>query len=119
MELFYSKLDEHIESLGEKFRLKFVITQAVHNGIILVLKDGWSEIQFKFWDHKHFKLVTIGELQVVYGIKSNNPVITYQQLYTTIKECHERVGHHGRDTTWRQIVFCMEIRNKNHNFILN
>ena len=43
MELFYSKLDEHIESLGEKFRLKFVITQAVHNDIILVLKDGWSE----------------------------------------------------------------------------
>ncbi|CAF1438411.1 unnamed protein product [Didymodactylos carnosus] len=33
------------------------------------LKDGWGEAQFKFWVRKHFKLVTIGELQVVYGIK--------------------------------------------------
>ncbi|CAF1443236.1 unnamed protein product [Rotaria sp. Silwood1] len=91
MELFYSKLDKHIESLDEKFRSKFVITRAVYNDIILVIKDGWGEAQFKFWVHKHFKLVTIGELQVVYGIKSNNPVITYEQLYIKIKECHERV----------------------------
>ncbi len=53
---------------------------------MLVLKDGCGEAQFKFWVHKHFKLVTIGELQVVYGIKSNNPVVTYEQLYTTIKQ---------------------------------
>ncbi|CAF0987792.1 unnamed protein product [Rotaria sordida] len=70
---------------------------------MLVLKDARGEAQFKFWVHKHFKLVTIGELQVVYGIKSNNPVITYEQLYTTIKECHERLGHHGRDKTWREV----------------
>ena len=25
-----------------------------------------------------------------YGIKSNNPVTTCEQLYTTIKECHEK-----------------------------
>jgi hypothetical protein len=86
MELFYSKLDQHIQSFGEKFRLKFVITQAIYNDIMLVLKDGCGEAQFKFWVHKHFKLVTIGELQVVYGIKLNNPVVTYEQLYTTIKQ---------------------------------
>ena len=66
---------------------------------MLVLKYGRSEAHFKFWIHKHFKLATIGELQAIYGIKSNNPVITCEQLYTTIKECHERVGHHGRDKT--------------------
>ncbi|CAF4825532.1 unnamed protein product, partial [Rotaria sp. Silwood2] len=49
-------------------------------------------------------LVTIGELEIVYGIKSNNPVITYEQLYVTIKECHERVGHHGRNKTWNEVV---------------
>ncbi len=101
MELFYSKLDQHILSLGEKFRSKFVITQAIYNDIMSVLKDGLGEAQFKFWVHKHFKLVTIGELQLIYGIKSNNPVVTYEQLYTTIKECHETVGHHSRDKTWR------------------
>ncbi|CAF4103015.1 unnamed protein product [Rotaria socialis] len=109
MELFYSKLDKHIESLDEKFRSKFVIRQAVYNGIILVLKDGCGKSSFKFWVHKHFKLVKIGELQVVYGIKSNNPVITYEQLYVTIKECHKRVRHHGRDKTWKEVVFGTEI----------
>ena len=47
----------------------------IDNDIMLVLKDDRGEAQFKFWVHKHFKLVTIGELQVVYGIKSNNPVV--------------------------------------------
>ncbi|CAM4764615.1 unnamed protein product [Rotaria magnacalcarata] len=103
MELFYSKLDKHIESLDEKFGSKFVIKKAAYNGIILVLKDGCGESSFKLWVHKHFKLVTIGELQVVYGIESNNPVITYEQLYVTIKECHERVEHHGRDKTCKEI----------------
>ncbi|CAF1271598.1 unnamed protein product [Didymodactylos carnosus] len=117
MELFYLKLDEHIESLSDKFRSKFVITQAIYNDIILVLKDGWGEAQLKLWARKHFKLVTIGELQVVYGIKSNNPVITYEQLYTTIKECHERVGHHDRDKTWKAVVFCTRIQSENYNFL--
>ncbi|CAF2145925.1 unnamed protein product [Rotaria magnacalcarata] len=103
MELFYEKIDKHIENLSEKFRCKFVITKVVYNDIVLVLKDGSGEAQFKFWVFKHFKLVTIGELQVVYGKKSNNPVITYEQLYATIKECHERVGHHGRDKTWNEV----------------
>ena len=64
MELFYFKLDKHIESLGEKFRSKFVIKQAAYNDIILVLKDGCGKSSFKFWFHKHFKLVTLGEFQV-------------------------------------------------------
>ena len=62
MELFYSKLDQHILSLGKKFRSKFVITQAIYNDIMLVLKDGRGKAQFKFWIHEHFKLVTVGEL---------------------------------------------------------
>ena len=62
MKLFYSKLDQHILSLGEKFRSKFVITQVIYNDIMLVLHDDRGEAQCKFWIHKHFKLVTIGEL---------------------------------------------------------
>ena len=52
MELFYSKLDKHIESLGEKFRSKFVIKQAAYGDIILVLKEGCDKSSFKFWFHK-------------------------------------------------------------------
>ena len=73
MELFYSKLDQRILFLGEKFCSKFVITQAIYNNTMLVFKSSRGEAQFKFWIHKHFKLVTIGELQVVHGIESNNP----------------------------------------------
>ena len=44
-------------------------------------------------------------------------MVTYEQLYTTIKECHQRVGHHGHDKAWREVVFCTETQNENHNFI--
>ena len=37
------------------------------------------------------------------AIKSNHPIVTYENLYTKIKECHERVGHHGRDKTWQEV----------------
>ncbi|CAF4995878.1 unnamed protein product, partial [Rotaria magnacalcarata] len=59
--------------------------------------------QLKFWVKKNFKLIKIGDQSVVYEIKSNHPVVTHENLYTKIKECHERVGHHGRDKTWIEV----------------
>ena len=46
-------------------------------------------------------------------------VVAYEYVYTIIKKCHERVGHHGRDKTWREVVFCTKIQNENYNFILS
>ncbi|CAF4564663.1 unnamed protein product, partial [Didymodactylos carnosus] len=34
------------------------------------------------------------------GWKVNQPVVTYEQLFRKVKECHERDGHFGRDKTW-------------------
>ncbi|CAF0963106.1 unnamed protein product [Didymodactylos carnosus] len=48
-------------------------------------------------------LLKIGDVDAVYGIKSNHLVVVHEQLYTKIKECHERVGHHGRDKTWSEM----------------
>ena len=99
MELFYAKLDKHIENLNEKFRSKYVIKKTVYDNILWVLKGASGYAQFRCWVNKHFKLITIGGSQVVYEKKLNNPVIIYEQIYKTIKECHARVGHHGRDKT--------------------
>ncbi|CAF0945455.1 unnamed protein product [Didymodactylos carnosus] len=96
MELFYEKLDAHIQNMNEKFRNKFVIKQAMYEDIVLTLKEGWGSPNFKFWANSNFKLVTIGEQQIVYGAKNNHPVVTYEQMYSKLKESHERVGHHGR-----------------------
>lgn len=105
MEEFYKVLAKHIESLNEKFREKFCIKQALYDDIILVLRDGWGDAQLRFWVVNKFKLVKIGDQNVVYDIKTNLPVVTYENLYQKIRECHERVGHHGRDKTWIEVSF--------------
>ena len=103
MEVFYKSLDKYIEGLNQKFREKFCIKQTLYEDIILVLRDGWGDSQLKFWVSRNFKLVIIGDQSVVYEIKSNLPVVTYENLYDRINECHERVGHHGRDKTWAEV----------------
>jgi hypothetical protein len=62
--------------------------------------------------NKNFKIIKIGDQNVAHDIKSNHPFVTYENLYTKVKECHEGVGHHGRDKTW------VEVRSENiHNRI--
>ena len=103
MEHYYKLLDDHIQSLNPKFQDKFSIRKSLYNDIILVLRDGWGDSQFKFWVHKNFKLMKIGDQDFVYDIKSNNPIVTHENLYIKIKECHEKVDHQGRDKTWLQV----------------
>jgi hypothetical protein len=104
MDLFYKKLDNHIQNLNEKFRAKYLIKKVMYEDIILVLRDGWGNPQFRHWVRKHFMLVKIGETHVVYSSeKVSRPVVTYEELYTKLSECHNRVGHHGRDNTWVEV----------------
>jgi hypothetical protein len=70
----------------------------------LVLRDGWVDPQFRYWAQKYFILVKIGETHVVYSSgKVSRPLVTYEELYTKLSECHNRVGHHGRDKTWEEV----------------
>jgi hypothetical protein len=106
MDIFYKKLDIHIQNLNEKFRAKYVIRKEMYEDIILVLHDGWGDPQFKYWVQKHFILVKNDDdnVNVVYSNdKVSRPVVTYEELYTKLCECHNRVGHHGRDTTWKEV----------------
>lgn len=105
VEYYYKLLDHHIESLNPKFQKKFSIKQSIYDEIILVLRDGWGDSQFKFWVHKNFYLNKTGGENFVYDIKSNLPVVTHENLYMNIKECHEKVQHQGRDRTWLEVWF--------------
>ncbi|CAF2059662.1 unnamed protein product [Rotaria magnacalcarata] len=92
MEIFYKKLDIHIQNLEEKYRAKYVIKHEMYEDIILVLRDGWGDPQFKYWVQKHFTLVKNGDLYIVYNKgKVSCPVVTYEELYTKLYECHNRV----------------------------
>jgi hypothetical protein len=104
MDIFYKKLDVHIQNLNEKFRAKYVIRKEMYKDIILVLHDGWGDPQFKYWVQKHFILVKNGNVNVVYSNdEMSRPVVTYEELYTKLSECHNRVGHHGGDKTWEEV----------------
>jgi hypothetical protein len=49
MNIFYEKLDNHIQTLNEKFRAKYLIKKGMYGDFILVLRDGWGNPQFKYW----------------------------------------------------------------------
>ena len=76
----------------------------MYEEIVLVLRDGWGDAQFKHWVQKHFMLIKVGDLNVVYNKrKVSRPVVVYEELYMKLNECHNRVGHHGRDKTWYEV----------------
>ncbi|CAM2727381.1 unnamed protein product [Rotaria socialis] len=104
MEIFYKKLDLHIQNLHQKFRAKYVIKNEMYKDIILVLCEGWGDSQFKHWVQKHFILVKNSDVNVVYSSgKVSCPVVTYEEIYTKLYECHNHVGHRGRDKTWKEV----------------
>ena len=72
--------------------------------IVLVLRDGSGGPKFKYWAQKHFMLVKVGDSDVVYSRdKISRPVVVYEEVYTKLSECHNRVGHHGRNKTWHEV----------------
>jgi len=40
MNVFYEKLDIHIQNLNEKFRDKYIIKKEMYKDIVLVMRDG-------------------------------------------------------------------------------
>jgi hypothetical protein len=104
MEAFHQTLNTHIQTLNAKYQEKYLIEQEMYGDIALVLRDGWGDLQFKFWTRKHFQLMKIGNVNGVYNKgKDSRPVVVYEELCTKLTECHLRVGHHGRDKTWNEV----------------
>ncbi|CAF1659144.1 unnamed protein product [Rotaria magnacalcarata] len=82
--MFYAKIDEYINCLGDKFREKAVIKQQVYNDImqcLLLAKgkkiDPHSPV-FVYWAKQKFVLIKIGNIDIVACVKSKKPVCVYE-----------------------------------------
>ncbi|CAF0723680.1 unnamed protein product [Adineta steineri] len=105
MDIFYSKLQTYIDSLDIKKRNKYTIKNDMCLDILSVLKEENNNVsaKFKFWAKQTFRLVKIGSTDFVYVKKNNLPLVTHEQIYYRVVDCHVAVGHSGRDKTWAEI----------------
>ncbi|CAM2705414.1 unnamed protein product [Rotaria socialis] len=102
---FYKELEQHINSLSEKFRIKSVIRQIAYNDIVkcLLLPKGVPlelfGAKFIFWVKQHFILIKIANVEIGCCIKSKKPICVYEAYYNVIGEAHVTISHGGRDKT--------------------
>ncbi|CAF3718439.1 unnamed protein product [Rotaria sp. Silwood1] len=106
MNIFYERFDSYINKLDIKKRNKYTIKDEMYLNITNVLKqeDVNASAKFKFWTRRSFRLMEIGSSHLIYNIKNNLPLITYEKIYEKINECHIAVGHSGRDKTWAEVL---------------
>uniref|UniRef100_A0A673CDC6 Gypsy retrotransposon integrase-like protein 1 n=1 Tax=Sphaeramia orbicularis TaxID=375764 RepID=A0A673CDC6_9TELE len=105
---FEQLLENHISSLCPSRKDKFLLSEDQYQKIIaaLTLEKGQKcadGAKFKHWSHSNFETQIIGNKTVLFCKKTANPVITKDDLYTTIHQCHERIGHCGRHKTWDDV----------------
>ncbi|CAF3467484.1 unnamed protein product [Rotaria socialis] len=99
------ELEQHINSLSEKFRIKSVIRQIAYNDIVkcLLLPKGVPlelfGAKFIFWVKQHFILIKIANVEIGCCIKSKKPICVYEAYYNVIGEAHVTISHGGRDKT--------------------
>jgi hypothetical protein len=98
---FYTRVNEFVQSINVKKQGKYLIKAEMYNEVVQILKEteGKYQPQFKFWAKKHFNLVKIGE-----QFKEKSLVVTFENLFEKINECHTAVGHLGRDKTWHKVI---------------
>lgn len=102
---FNVKMQAYVEKLDPKKRAKYTIKQNTYDLILNILTSRESNVspKFRFWAKKTFISVKIGGKEFVYNKKTNLPVVTHEQLFEKIEECHLAVGHSGRDKTWAEV----------------
>lgn len=98
---FYRLLKDHTETMKSK-QEHFSISTDKYNKIVQALRLQRGELcedgsKFKMWCKKQFKLEQIGSRQIVYCIKESCPVVTYEEMFETIRKCHEKSG-----TLWKR-----------------
>lgn len=103
--IFNTRLEEYINKLDIKKRDKYTIKNSTYEQIIDLLKEKRTNVssKFKFWSKNTFYLVQIGANDIVYTTKNKLPLITHENIFDKITECHVAVGHSGRDKTWSEV----------------
>jgi hypothetical protein len=104
-EAFYTKLNAYVKSLSTKKQTKYLIKTETYYQLIDILNGTGSKCpaQFKFWAKKRFYIVKIGGQEILYSSKEKLSVVTFDNLFDKINECHVAVGHLGRDKTWHEV----------------
>ena len=89
----------------KKKREKYTINNDMYYKMMKVLNSADIEVslKFKFWVRHTFCLMKIGSTNLIYNKKSNLPLITQENMYEKINDCHTSVGHSGRDKTWNEV----------------
>ena len=105
MEVFISRLKSYINKLDEKEREKYTINNDLYFNIMKVLKSEEIDVstKFKYWVRRAYYLMNIGSTQSIYNKKTNLLLITQENMYDKINDCHISVGHSGRDKTWSEV----------------
>ncbi|CAF4190830.1 unnamed protein product [Rotaria magnacalcarata] len=105
MDIFYSKFQTYIDTLDIKKPNKYTIKNDIYLNILNVLKANYTDksAKFKFWVRQTFRLVQIGSTDLVYVIKNDLLLVTHEQIYYRVVDCHVAVGQSGRDKTWAEI----------------
>ena len=103
---FYTKVNEFVQSIDVKKQNKYLIKTQMYNEVVQILTktEEKHQPQLKFWAKKNFNVVRIGEQDILYSLKEKLPVVTFENLFEKINECHTAVGHLGRDKTWHEVI---------------
>ena len=103
-EIFYTKLDAYLSALSVKRRAKYLITAETYDKVLKVLTyEKKYDPSFNFWVKRRFTVVTFGDQRTIYCKEEKLPIVIYENLLQTLNECHNAVGHLGRDKTFQMI----------------
>ena len=105
MELFISKLEAYINNLDFKKRHKYTIKDDTYTKILDVLRSKPTDTspKFKFWAKQSFRVISVVSSEIIVSKKNNLPIVSHENLYDKIRDCHIAVGHSGRDKTWAEV----------------
>jgi hypothetical protein len=108
-ELFYMKLLEYEENLRKHYdKEKFVLSGLRYEAILNCFdkeKGHKTEegAKFKHWAKNNFRKTTIGEKDILIGLKSDCTVVTRDVVFNVVHKCHLRTEHSGWDKTWHEV----------------
>lgn len=105
-DLFYRELDHRDQNIKTQNNDKYTLKQSVYDHAMKALTLSPEEVssdisaKFKHWVKENLQIERIDDEDVLFCRKRNLPVVTYENLFNVIHECHLSTGHQGRDRTW-------------------
>ena len=100
---FCGVVSDYLSKRHPKFREKALITATTAQGCLAVLNNPEDktihDAQFRYWVNQTFYAMPIGDISVLYLLKTKKQVCYLENMYHVICSHHEIIGHGGRDKT--------------------